>query len=100
MLSPQLMSLPSPAWPQRDEPPPCSTATGLPPASSDSDSGCALEEYLEPPVDPAPSEVGSTPGLVGLPLLLTLPQPCRCHPQVVPAAQHPQPQDETHILAT
>ncbi|XP_076214053.1 prickle-like protein 4 [Aptenodytes patagonicus] len=51
------MSLPSPAWPQRDEPPPCSTATGLPPASSDSDSGCALEEYLEPPVDPAPSEV-------------------------------------------
>ncbi|GAB0200121.1 prickle-like protein 4 [Grus japonensis] len=51
------MSLPSPAWPQRDEPPPCGTATGLPPASSDSDSGCALEEYLEPLVDPAPPEV-------------------------------------------
>ncbi|XP_026719892.1 prickle-like protein 4 [Athene cunicularia] len=48
----QLMSLPSPAWPQRDEPPPCDTAAGLPPASSDSDSGCALEEYLEPPADP------------------------------------------------
>uniref|UniRef100_A0A8C8B027 LIM zinc-binding domain-containing protein n=1 Tax=Otus sunia TaxID=257818 RepID=A0A8C8B027_9STRI len=59
LLSPQLMSLPSPAWPQRDEPPPCGTATGLPPASSDSDSGCALEEYLEPPADPP--EVGSTP---------------------------------------
>ncbi|XP_064327899.1 prickle-like protein 4 isoform X1 [Phalacrocorax carbo] len=52
-----LMSLPSPAWPQRDEPPPCGTATGLPPASSDSDSGCALEEYPEPPTDPAPPEV-------------------------------------------
>ncbi|XP_035417430.1 prickle-like protein 4 [Cygnus atratus] len=51
------MSLPSPAWPQRDEPPPCGTATGLPPASSDSDSGCALEEYLEPPADPASPEV-------------------------------------------
>ncbi|KAI6072781.1 Prickle-like protein 4 [Aix galericulata] len=51
------MSLPSPAWPQPDEPPPCGTATGLPPASSDSDSGCALEEYLEPPADPAPPEV-------------------------------------------
>lgn len=53
------MSLPSPAWPQPDEPPPCGTATGLPPASSDSDSGCALEEYLEPPADPAPPKVGS-----------------------------------------
>nr|XP_027300949.2 prickle-like protein 4 isoform X2 [Anas platyrhynchos]XP_038024357.1 prickle-like protein 4 isoform X2 [Anas platyrhynchos] len=51
------MSLPSPAWPQPDEPPPCVTATGLPPASSDSDSGCALEEYLEPPADPAPPKV-------------------------------------------
>ncbi|XP_009463970.1 PREDICTED: prickle-like protein 4 [Nipponia nippon] len=51
------MSLPSPAWPQREEPPPCGTATGLPPASSDSDSGCALEEYPEPPADPAPPEV-------------------------------------------
>uniref|UniRef100_A0A8C3J8A8 Prickle-like protein 4 n=1 Tax=Calidris pygmaea TaxID=425635 RepID=A0A8C3J8A8_9CHAR len=51
------MSLPSPAWPQRDEPPPCGTAIGLPPASSDSDSGCALEEYPEPPADPAPPEV-------------------------------------------
>uniref|UniRef100_A0A8C3JAW9 LIM zinc-binding domain-containing protein n=1 Tax=Calidris pygmaea TaxID=425635 RepID=A0A8C3JAW9_9CHAR len=66
------MSLPSPAWPQRDEPPPCGTAIGLPPASSDSDSGCALEEYPEPPADPAPPEVGSTPALPGLPLL---PQP-------------------------
>uniref|UniRef100_UPI0012930AF6 prickle-like protein 4 n=1 Tax=Lonchura striata TaxID=40157 RepID=UPI0012930AF6 len=53
----QLMSLPSPAWPQQDEPSPCGTSTGLPPASSDSDSGCALEEYLEPPADPAPPEV-------------------------------------------
>ncbi|OWK51766.1 Prickle-like protein 2 [Lonchura striata] len=51
------MSLPSPAWPQQDEPSPCGTSTGLPPASSDSDSGCALEEYLEPPADPAPPEV-------------------------------------------
>ncbi|RLV63937.1 hypothetical protein DV515_00017763 [Chloebia gouldiae] len=51
------MPLPSPAWPQRDEPSPCGTTTGLPPASSDSDSGCALEEYLEPPADPAPPEV-------------------------------------------
>ncbi|XP_039941856.1 prickle-like protein 4 isoform X2 [Hirundo rustica] len=51
------MSLPSPAWPQRDEPSPCGTTTGLPPASSDSDSGCALEEYLEPSVEPAPPEV-------------------------------------------
>ncbi|XP_039421050.1 LOW QUALITY PROTEIN: prickle-like protein 4 [Corvus cornix cornix] len=50
------MSLQSPAWPQRDEPSPCSTTTGLPPASSDSDSGCALEEYLEPSADPAPPE--------------------------------------------
>nr|XP_030147858.3 prickle-like protein 4 [Taeniopygia guttata] len=50
------MSLPSPAWPQQDEPSPCGT-TGLPPASSDSDSGCALEEYPEPPADPAPPEV-------------------------------------------
>uniref|UniRef100_A0A8C3JAZ0 LIM zinc-binding domain-containing protein n=1 Tax=Calidris pygmaea TaxID=425635 RepID=A0A8C3JAZ0_9CHAR len=72
LLSSQLMSLPSPAWPQRDEPPPCGTAIGLPPASSDSDSGCALEEYPEPPADPAPPEVGSTPALPGLPLL---PQP-------------------------
>ena len=63
ILSPQLMSLPSPAWPQRDEPPPCGTATSLPPASSDSDSGCALEEYLEPPADPVPPEVGSTRAL-------------------------------------
>lgn len=62
ILSPQLMSLPSPAWPQQDEPPPCGTATSLPPPSSDSDSGCALEEYPEPPADPAPPEVGSTPG--------------------------------------
>ncbi|XP_061869724.1 prickle-like protein 4 [Colius striatus] len=46
------MSLPSPTWPQRDEPPPCGTAIGPPPASSDSDSGCALEEYPEPPPDP------------------------------------------------
>ncbi|XP_031461695.1 prickle-like protein 4 isoform X1 [Phasianus colchicus] len=53
----QLMSRPSPAWPQRDEPPPCGTATALPPASSDSDSGCALEEYPEPPAEPAPPEV-------------------------------------------
>ncbi|KAM7032790.1 prickle-like protein 4 isoform 1-T1 [Acridotheres tristis] len=51
------MSLPSPAWPQRDQPSPCSASTALPPASSDSDSGCALEEYLEPSVDPAPPEV-------------------------------------------
>ncbi|XP_068852100.1 prickle-like protein 4 [Aphelocoma coerulescens] len=50
------MSLQSPAWPQRDEPSPCGTTTGLPPASSDSDSGCALEEYLEPSADPAPPE--------------------------------------------
>ncbi|XP_027763800.1 prickle-like protein 1-A [Empidonax traillii] len=50
------MSLPRPAWPQRDEPPSCSTTTGLPPASSDSDSGCALEEYLEAAADPAPPE--------------------------------------------
>lgn len=54
------MSLLSPAWPQQDEPSPCGTTTGLPPASSDSDSGCALEEYLEPSADPAPPEVGST----------------------------------------
>ncbi|XP_053943808.1 prickle-like protein 4 isoform X2 [Cuculus canorus] len=53
----QLMSLPSLAWPQQDEPPPCGTATSLPPASSDSDSGCALEEYPEPPVDPVLPEV-------------------------------------------
>ncbi|XP_030089421.2 prickle-like protein 4 isoform X1 [Serinus canaria] len=46
------MSLPSPAWPQQDEPSPCGTTGGLPPASSDSDSGCALEEYLEPPEVP------------------------------------------------
>ncbi|XP_005059338.1 PREDICTED: prickle-like protein 4 [Ficedula albicollis] len=46
------MSLPSPAWPQRDQPSPCGTGTALPPASSDSDSGCALEEYPEPPADP------------------------------------------------
>lgn len=51
------MSWPSPAWPQRDEPPPCGTATALPPASSDSDSGCALEEYPEPTAEPAPPEV-------------------------------------------
>ncbi|XP_015506381.1 prickle-like protein 4 [Parus major] len=51
------MSLPSPAWPQQDEPSPCGTTTGLPPASSDSDSGCALEEYLEPSAEPAPPEV-------------------------------------------
>ncbi|KAK2526624.1 Prickle4 [Columba guinea] len=56
------MSRPSPAWPQRDEPPPCGTATGLPPASSDSDSGCALEEYPEPPADPALPEVLLCPG--------------------------------------
>ncbi|XP_068774344.1 prickle-like protein 4 isoform X2 [Struthio camelus] len=53
------MSLPSPAWSQRDEPPPCGTATGLPPASSDSDSGCALEEYPEPPEVPARSATRS-----------------------------------------
>ncbi|XP_025912310.1 prickle-like protein 4 [Apteryx rowi] len=62
------MSPPSPAWPQRDEPPPCGTAAGLPPASSDSDSGCALEEYLEPPAEvpvrfaarsPEPAAAGS-----------------------------------------
>lgn len=92
-LSPQLMSLPSPAWPQRDEPPPC--GTGLPPASSDSDSGCALEEYPEPPVDPAPPEVGSTPALPGLPSLPALPPPRGCHPWAVPAAQHPQ--NEMHF---
>ncbi|XP_033925774.1 prickle-like protein 4 [Melopsittacus undulatus] len=52
------MSLPSTAWPQRDEPPPCgTTTTSLPLASSDSDSGCALEEYPEPPTEPAPPEV-------------------------------------------
>ncbi|XP_038018653.1 prickle-like protein 4 [Motacilla alba alba] len=51
------MSLPSPAWPRRDEPSPCGTPGGLPPASSDSDSGCALEEYLEPSAEPAPPEV-------------------------------------------
>ncbi|TRZ10391.1 hypothetical protein HGM15179_016724 [Zosterops borbonicus] len=49
------MSLPSPAWPQQDEPSPCGT-TSLPPASSDSDSGCALEEYLEPSTEPAAPE--------------------------------------------
>lgn len=54
------MSWPSPAWPQRDEPPPCGTATALPPASSDSDSGCALEEYPEPTAEPAPPEVSSS----------------------------------------
>ncbi|XP_057279552.1 prickle-like protein 4 [Pezoporus wallicus] len=52
------MSLPSTAWPQRDEPPPCgTTTTSLPLASSDSDSGCALEEYPEPSTEPAPPEV-------------------------------------------
>ncbi|KAM8795946.1 prickle-like protein 4 [Eudromia elegans] len=45
------MSPPSPAWPQRDEAPACGAATGLPPPSSDSDSGCALEEYPEPPAE-------------------------------------------------
>ncbi|XP_064589252.1 prickle-like protein 4 [Zonotrichia leucophrys gambelii] len=54
------MSLPSPAWPQQDEPSPCGTTGGLPPASSDSDSGCALEEYLEPPeVPPCSPQPGS-----------------------------------------
>uniref|UniRef100_A0A8C3EVT9 Uncharacterized protein n=1 Tax=Corvus moneduloides TaxID=1196302 RepID=A0A8C3EVT9_CORMO len=79
------MSLQSPAWPQRDEPSPCGTTTGLPPASSDSDSGCALEEYLEPSADPAPPEVGSTqlspsPGwFLQQTLLQQLPpQDCRC----------------------
>ncbi|XP_068015879.1 prickle-like protein 4 [Melanerpes formicivorus] len=63
------MSLPSPAWPQRDELPACSTATGLPPPSSDSDSGCALEEYLEPPPDPLPPEVPLCPGTCSPPPL-------------------------------
>ncbi|XP_062451172.1 prickle-like protein 4 isoform X2 [Rhea pennata] len=57
------MSLRSPAWPRRAERPPCGTAAGLPPASSDSDSGCALEEYAEPPAEPAPPEERYCPGL-------------------------------------
>ncbi|XP_062451173.1 prickle-like protein 4 isoform X3 [Rhea pennata] len=55
------MSLRSPAWPRRAERPPCGTAAGLPPASSDSDSGCALEEYAEPPAEPAPPEAPARP---------------------------------------
>ncbi|XP_019369779.1 PREDICTED: prickle-like protein 4 [Gavialis gangeticus] len=51
------MSLPSSVWPQRDVPPCSGTQAGLPPtSSSDSDSGCALEEYLEPTADSAPTE--------------------------------------------
>ncbi|XP_067387543.1 prickle-like protein 4 [Emydura macquarii macquarii] len=52
------MSLPHPTWPQRETPPCSGALTGLPPtSSSDSDSGCALEEYLEPAADAAPAEV-------------------------------------------
>lgn len=96
ILSPQLMSLPSPAWPQRDEPPLCGTTTSLPPPSSDSDSGCALEEYLEPPADPAPPEVGSTQGS----LLPAFPQPYGCHSWVVPAAKPPPSPRMKHFLTT
>ncbi|XP_044871495.1 prickle-like protein 4 isoform X2 [Mauremys mutica] len=53
-----LMSLLSPTWPQRDKAPCSGTLAGLTPtSSSDSDSGCALEEYLEPAADAAPAEV-------------------------------------------
>ncbi|XP_024059889.1 prickle-like protein 1-B isoform X2 [Terrapene carolina triunguis] len=55
-----LMSRPSPTWPRRDKPPCSGTLTGLAPtSSSDSDSGCALEEYLERAADAAPAEVSS-----------------------------------------
>ncbi|XP_026511073.1 prickle-like protein 1 isoform X3 [Terrapene carolina triunguis] len=54
------MSRPSPTWPRRDKPPCSGTLTGLAPtSSSDSDSGCALEEYLERAADAAPAEVSS-----------------------------------------
>ncbi|XP_034623229.1 prickle-like protein 4 isoform X1 [Trachemys scripta elegans] len=54
------MSLPSPTWPRRDKLPCSGTLTGLTPtSSSDSDSGCALEEYLERAADAAPAEVSS-----------------------------------------
>ncbi|XP_030417307.1 prickle-like protein 4 isoform X3 [Gopherus evgoodei] len=53
-----LMSLLSPTWPQRDKAPCSGTFAGLTPtSSSDSDSGCALEEYLEATADAAPAEV-------------------------------------------
>lgn len=54
-----LMSLLSPAWPRRDKPPCSGPLAGLPPtsSSSDSDSGCALEEYLEPAANAAPAQV-------------------------------------------
>uniref|UniRef100_A0A8C8RMY8 Prickle-like protein 4 n=1 Tax=Pelusios castaneus TaxID=367368 RepID=A0A8C8RMY8_9SAUR len=53
-----LMSLPNPTWPQRDTTPCSGTLAVSPPtSSSDSDSGCALEEYLEPAADAAPAEV-------------------------------------------
>ncbi|XP_063034113.1 prickle-like protein 2 [Melospiza melodia melodia] len=90
------MSLPSPAWPQQDEPSPCGTTGGLPPASSDSDSGCALEEYLEPPeVPPCSPQPGSDRDRTRLrarALLQQLPpQDCDVRPPPLAAAPLPAP---------
>ncbi|XP_062997820.1 prickle-like protein 4 [Elgaria multicarinata webbii] len=52
------MSRPSPTWSQREKAPCSGTpATLLPASSSDSDSGCALEDYPGPTTEIPPAEV-------------------------------------------
>ncbi|XP_066481746.1 prickle-like protein 4 isoform X2 [Tiliqua scincoides] len=52
------MSLPSPTWSLREKPPCSGTLAALIPASSsDSDSGCALEDYLGPTTEVCGGEV-------------------------------------------
>uniref|UniRef100_A0ACB8F4R9 Uncharacterized protein n=1 Tax=Sphaerodactylus townsendi TaxID=933632 RepID=A0ACB8F4R9_9SAUR len=52
------MSLPSPTWSQREKAPCMSTIAALLPASSsDSDSGCALEDYIGLATEIPPAEV-------------------------------------------
>ncbi|XP_039195977.1 prickle-like protein 4 isoform X2 [Crotalus tigris] len=72
------MSQPSHIWAQREKSPCSRTVTTLPPASSsDSDSGCALEDYPGPTTEFPPSE----------PVLQSI---SSCSSAVVPAAIHNQ----------
>ncbi|KAM3840517.1 prickle-like protein 4 isoform 2-T2 [Vipera latastei] len=72
------MSQPSHIWAQRERSPCSRTVTTLPPASSsDSDSGCALEDYPGPTTEFPPSEP-------------VLQSSSSCSSAVVPAAIHNQ----------
>ncbi|KAM7170041.1 prickle-like protein 4 [Macrochelys suwanniensis] len=85
------MSPPSPTWPRRDKPPCSGTLAGLAPtSSSDSDSGCALEEYLEPAADAAPAKGSSC---LDSPSADTVPAATRSQLRIKSLLQQLPPQD-------